>query len=126
MSDNEERPEEPQAVGEKVEQLAEEPEGAAASASPSQEEQKTSESESESSSKQNGEETPPAQPTADVVASPVVRVKHDWFQTQSDVYLDLMVKRLRREDVHVQFSRSAVRTLLLLTLYARMSPETTH
>ena len=54
------------------------------------------------------DETPPAEkpappPTAAVSAPEPPRIKHDWYQTHVDVVVNVMIKRLRREDVRVEF-----------------------
>ena len=54
------------------------------------------------------DETPPAEkpappPTAAVSAPEPPRIKHDWYQTHADVVVNVMIKRLRREDVRVEF-----------------------
>ena len=43
--------------------------------------------------------SPPEAPLP--AAAPPVR--HDWYQTQADVYVNVMIKRLKREDVSVEF-----------------------
>ncbi len=113
MSESEENKAVPQDGGESTEKM-EEKGSTMTSASSPQPEEKTSEE--GPTPKQNGEEErtvdAPPQPTPSPVAavpSPGVSLRTDWYQTQSDVYLDLMVKSLRREDVEVQFSERTVR-----------------
>lgn len=40
------------------------------------------------------------------------KYRYDWYQTASDVYLNIMIKGLKRDDVHVQFEDTMVHTLL--------------
>lgn len=111
MSDSEESKGVPQEVEEKVDQPTEKTEeGESKTTAP----QKAS----DSSSKPSGEgelaaELPPPQPvpsaTESKAAGTASTVKQDWFQTLSDIFLDIMVKGVRREDVDVRFSESTVR-----------------
>ena len=50
---------------------------------------------------QQPEATPPSTST-----DPTPR--HDWYQTQSDVIIDILAKRLKKEDVVVNFSEKTV------------------
>ena len=38
------------------------------------------------------------------------KLGHDWYQTQSDVYINIMMKDLRKEDVQVDFTEGNVRS----------------
>ena len=40
---------------------------------------------------------------------PAPKPKYDWYQTQADVVINIMVKKLRAEDVHVEFAEGSVR-----------------
>jgi len=37
------------------------------------------------------------------------KAKYDWYQTQGDVVINIMIKKLRTEDVSVHFTEKAVR-----------------
>lgn len=39
---------------------------------------------------------------------PAPKPKYEWYQTQADVVINIMVKKLRAEDVHVQFAEESV------------------
>ena len=60
------------------------------------------------------QETPqPQQSTVPPTAQPP-RVRHDWYQTQSDVYVNVMIKRLKRENVRVEFGERRLRVEVTL------------
>lgn len=69
---------------------------------------------SSSSPKENGDivkgseeatVTPQKQPAAPL---PAPKPKYEWYQTQADVVINIMIKKLRAEDVHVQFAEQSV------------------
>ena len=37
-----------------------------------------------------------------------MRVRHDWYQTPTDVYVSVMLKKVQREDVSVEFGRQSL------------------
>ena len=37
-----------------------------------------------------------------------MKPKYEWYQTQADVVINIMIKKLRAEDVHVQFAEQSV------------------
>ena len=41
---------------------------------------------------------------------PAPKPKYEWYQTQADVVINIMVKKLRAEDVHVEFAEESVCT----------------
>ena len=43
-----------------------------------------------------------------VAPPPAPTIKHDWYQTQADVYVNVMVKRLKRDDVSVEFGERSL------------------
>ena len=47
------------------------------------------------------QETPPSASSEPAREPP--RIKHDWYQTHADVCVNVMIKKLRREDVRVEF-----------------------
>lgn len=40
---------------------------------------------------------------------PAPKPKYEWYQTQADVVINIMVKKLKAEDVHVEFAEESVR-----------------
>ena len=58
-------------------------------------------------STQEQEVAPPAPATAPTI-------KHDWYQTQTDVYVNVMVKRLKRDDVSVEFGDRSLDVFITL------------
>ncbi len=44
-------------------------------------------------------------------------VKRDWYQTESDVFVNVLAKNLKKEDVSVDFSTDTVTTKLLAWIY---------
>ena len=70
---------------------------------------------SSSSPKENGDivkgseeatVTAQKQPAAPLPAP--MKPKYEWYQTQADVVINIMIKKLRAEDVHVQFAEQSV------------------
>lgn len=47
-----------------------------------------------------------------VAAAPTI--KHDWYQTQADVYVNVMIKRLKKEDVSVEFGERSLDVFIQL------------
>lgn len=47
-------------------------------------------------------------------AAPPPSLRHDWYQTPADVYINVMVKRLGREDVSVEFNERSVEVFIRL------------
>jgi len=71
---------------------------------------------SESGSKENGEarNSEKATETEKTLTEPLpmpsaAKAKYDWYQTQGDVVINIMIKKLRTEDVSVHFTEKAVR-----------------
>lgn len=71
---------------------------------------------SESGSKENGEarNSEKATETEKKLTEPLpmpsaAKAKYDWYQTQGDVVINIMIKKLRTEDVSVHFTEKAVR-----------------
>ena len=56
--------------------------------------------ESAGGKEQSTSESQQCQPTQPV-PPPAPKIKHDWYQTQSDVCVDVMIKRLKPRDVSV-------------------------
>ena len=50
----------------------------------------------------SGNKTPAA--TATVVPMPVPKIKHDWYQTETTVVIEVRIKGLKKEDVAVEFN----------------------
>ena len=46
---------------------------------------------------------------ASSVPVPVSRPRYDWYQTSSDVYINVMVKKLKKEEISVSFGENEVR-----------------
>ena len=56
----------------------------------------------------DGGETQPTPEAENPAAAPPApaeppRIRHDWYQTHADVVVNVMIKKLRREDVSVEF-----------------------
>ena len=58
------------------------------------------------------DQSPKMEPTPPAPEPP--KLKHDWYQTQSDVYVNVMIKRLKREDVRVEFSERTLKVWIQL------------
>ena len=61
---------------------------------------------------ETADQNPKLEPTPPASAPP--KIKHDWYQTQSDVYVNVMIKRLMREDVRVEFSERTLKVWIRL------------
>lgn len=57
--------------------------------------------------------TPGAEKTPQAVAEapPVTKPKyrHDWYQTESDICINILIKRVKKENVNVNFQENSVR-----------------
>lgn len=53
-----------------------------------------------------------AQPTE--VAAVAPKIRHDWYQTQADVYVNVMIKRLKKDDVSVEFGERTLNVFITL------------
>lgn len=58
------------------------------------------------------EQAQSSQPPPPPPAAP--KVKHDWYQTHSDVYVNVMIKRLKRDDVTVEFTDKSMKVQIQL------------
>ena len=58
---------------------------------------------------QGSEEATVTAPKPPDAPLPAPKPKYDWYQTQADVVINIMVKKLRAEDVHVEFAEESVR-----------------
>ena len=52
------------------------------------------------------------QQRAEIAAPP--KLRHDWYQTQADVYINIMIKRLKREDVSVKFDERRLEVVITM------------
>ena len=52
---------------------------------------------------------PPENPPTTTAAPESPRIKHDWYQTHADVVVSVMIKKLRREDVSVEFEEGRLK-----------------
>ena len=72
---------------------------------------------SDSGSKENGDVASSSEKTtvieqnqADPLPTPsAAKARYDWYQTQGDVVINIMIKKLRTEDMSVHFTEKAVR-----------------
>ena len=53
------------------------------------------------------------QQRAEIAAAPP-KLRHDWYQTQADVYINIMIKRLKREDVSVKFDERRLEVVITM------------
>lgn len=51
---------------------------------------------------------PSEQPEAPPPAKPVQKYKYDWYQTESEVRINVLIKKIRQENVRVNFQENAV------------------
>ena len=58
------------------------------------------------------EQALPSQLAPPLPAAP--KIKHDWYQTHSDVYINVMIKRLKRDDVAVDFTEKSIKVQIQL------------
>jgi len=50
----------------------------------------------------------------DVLLPPEARIKLDWYQTESDIIINILAMNVRREDVDVEFRPEKIRVKFLL------------
>ena len=72
------------------------------------------EAEPEATKQDQSETTTPPQQPVPVPAVTAPKVKHDWYQTQADVCVNVMIKRLKKEDVSVEFGEQSLEVRLQL------------
>ena len=50
-----------------------------------------------------------SEPSSSAPAAPIKpKYRHDWYQTASDVYVNVMIKKLNKDQVHVEFGDTTV------------------
>ena len=54
---------------------------------------------------ESSSETPPA-PSQVTVTKP--KYRHDWYQTESDVCINILIKKVKKENVSVDFQEKSV------------------
>ena len=54
-----------------------------------------------------------SQPEEKQAPPPTPTIRHDWYQTQSDVVVDILAKGVKKEGAAVEFSERKVRLLLV-------------
>ena len=64
--------------------------------------------------KENGTGAPREEEPKPAVAPPPAKPKyrHDWYQTPTDVYINIMIKNLKTEDVSVDFEEKRASLLM--------------
>lgn len=49
-----------------------------------------------------------ATPTLPVAPAAKPKFRHDWYQTESDICINILLKKVKRENVHVNFQEKMV------------------
>ena len=50
----------------------------------------------------------------EATAPPPPKLRYDWYQTQADVYINIMIKKLKKEDVSVTFDERRVEVVITM------------
>ena len=61
---------------------------------------------------------PPSAEATTAAAPPVAKPKyrHDWYQTETDVCINVLIKRVKKENVKVDFQEKSVSTITHIVL----------